>query len=88
MKRPKRASARAPSSAPRSAPPAVRETPLQWLRRRKDQSGRPLLTQTQFQAGEKLAQDYGHAQLQPRGSRLRAEAGADLGFGLRVQREI
>ncbi len=67
MKRTKRASARTvPRSAPRSTPPAARETPLQWLRRRKDKSGRPLLTETQFQAGEKLAQDYGHAQLQPR----------------------
>jgi hypothetical protein len=36
------------------------------LRRRKDKSGRPLLTQTQFQAGETLAQDYVSAQLQPR----------------------
>ena len=71
MKRSKRASARAASSlslrsAPRSAPLAARETPLQWLRRRKDKNGRPLLTETQFQAGEKLAQDYRHAGLQPR----------------------
>ena len=67
MKRTKRASARAvPRPAPRSTPPVARETPLQWLRRRKDKSGRPLLTQMQFQAGEKLAEDYGHAQLQPR----------------------
>ena len=70
MKRSKRASARTasslPPSAPRSAPLAARETPLQWLRRRKDKSGRPLLTETQFQAGEKLAQDYRHAGLQPR----------------------
>jgi hypothetical protein len=43
-----------------------RETPLQWLRRRKDKDGRPLLTEAQYQAGERLAQDYWHAQLQPR----------------------
>ncbi len=70
MKRSKRASARAQSAArrstPRAASPTARETPLQWLRRRKDKSGRPLLTDAQFQAGEKLAQDYWHAQLQPR----------------------
>src|SRR5262249_34628047 len=57
-----RASARAAAAVPRAA----RETPLQWLRRRKDKSGRPMLTEHQFQAGEKLGQDYWHAQLQPR----------------------
>jgi hypothetical protein len=62
MSKSKRAAARAASPAS----PAVRETPLQWLRRRKDKSGRPLLTEPQVQAGEKLAQDYWHAQLQPR----------------------
>jgi uncharacterized protein DUF6456 len=66
MKRSKRASARAASPLPRSTPLSARETPLQWLRRRKDKSGRPLLTDTQLQAGEKLAQDYSHAGLQPR----------------------
>jgi uncharacterized protein DUF6456 len=70
MRRSKRASARAASSARRSTPhsasPAARESPLRWLRRRKDKSGRPLLTEAQFQAGEKLAADYCHAQLMPR----------------------
>jgi Domain of unknown function (DUF6456) len=70
MKSSKRAAARGASparhSASRVASPAARETPLQWLRRRKDKSGRQLLTDAQFQAGEKLAQDYWHAQLQPR----------------------
>ncbi|HEY7551264.1 MAG TPA: DUF6456 domain-containing protein [Hyphomicrobiaceae bacterium] len=62
MKRSKRAGARAAPPAPQAA----RETPLQWLRRRRDKSGRPLLTQAQVDAGERLAQDYWHAQLQPR----------------------
>jgi uncharacterized protein DUF6456 len=74
MTRSKRARARAacavpsssPRAAPRIAPPSTRETPLRWLRRRKDKSGRPLLTEAQLQAGEKLAQDYWHAELQPR----------------------
>jgi hypothetical protein len=69
MKKSKRAAARSPScarSTPRNASPAARETPLQWLRRRKDKNGRPLLTDAQFQAGERLARDYWHAQLQPR----------------------
>jgi hypothetical protein len=62
MKKSKRAAARTASPAPRVA----RETPLQWLSRRKDKSGRPLLTQAQVDAGERLAKDYWHAQLQPR----------------------
>ena len=70
MAKPKRAQARgaasARASAPRAATPTARETPLQWLRRRKDKSGRPLLTQPQLEAGEKLAEDYWHAQLMPR----------------------
>jgi Domain of unknown function (DUF6456) len=70
MAKSKRALARAASPARRSAPHAAsrppRETPLQWLRRRKDKSGRPLLTEAQFRAGERLAEDYWHAQLMPR----------------------
>ena len=62
MRKSKRAVARDPSHAPRTA----RESPLQWLRRRKDKAGRPLLTEAQFQAGERLARDFCHAQLQPR----------------------
>jgi hypothetical protein len=62
MKRSKRAVARAQSRAPQTA----RESPLQWLRRRRDKAGRPLLTEAQFQAGERLARDFCHAQLQPR----------------------
>ena len=62
MRKPKRAAARDPSRAPRTA----RESPLQWLRRRKDKAGRPLLTDSQFQAGERLTRDFGQAQLQPR----------------------
>jgi hypothetical protein len=44
----------------------ARETPLQWLRRRKDKDGRPLLSEAQFEAGERLARDFWHAELQPR----------------------
>jgi hypothetical protein len=62
MTRSKRAPARSPSAAPQRA----RETPLQWLARRKDRAGRPLLAGPQVEAGEKLAQDYWHGQLQPR----------------------
>jgi hypothetical protein len=62
MSRAKRQAARAASLAARAA----RETALQWLRRRKDKDGRPLLTDAQFQAGERLAEDYWRGQLQPR----------------------
>lgn len=41
-------------------------TALSWLRKRRDKSGRPLITETQFDAGEKLAADYWQAQLLPR----------------------
>jgi Domain of unknown function (DUF6456) len=42
------------------------EGALAWLRRRRDKDGRPLITEVQFNAGEKLASDYWHAQLSPR----------------------
>jgi Domain of unknown function (DUF6456) len=53
---------------PRGAPAAARgyETALGWLRRRRDKGGGALLTQPQFEAGERLAADFGHAQLMPR----------------------
>src|SRR5581483_1197392 len=69
------AQARSPSrQAP--APPTVhralpgtrasREGSLAWLRQRRDKDGQPLVTQPQFDAGERLAADYWHAQLMPR----------------------
>ena len=39
------------------------EGALAWLRRRKDRDGRALITEVQFNAGEKLAADFWHAQL-------------------------
>ena len=39
---------------------------LEWLRRRKDKLGRPLITGAQFSAGEMLGSDFWHAQLLPR----------------------
>ena len=41
-------------------------TALSWLRKRRDKSGRSLITEPQFNAGEKLAADYWQAQLLPR----------------------
>ncbi len=42
------------------------ESPLAWLRRRKDAHGRPMIDASQFAAGERLRADYERAQLMPR----------------------
>lgn len=63
----------APRIVARSAQPGLRllrpqrvEGPLAWLRRRKDSRGMPLITQVQFEAGERLAVDYAQARMLPR----------------------
>jgi len=42
------------------------ENALAWLRSRRDRSGRPLITEVQFNAGQQLAADFWHGQLSPR----------------------
>lgn len=42
------------------------DSPLRWLRCRKDRNGRPLIDNAQYEAGERLRADYGFAQLGPR----------------------
>ena len=42
------------------------ETPLGWLRRRKGADGKPLISETQFEAGEKLRADFTLGQMNPR----------------------
>lgn len=42
------------------------ESPLGWLKSRKDRNGRPLISDTQYEAGERLRADYWLAQLSPR----------------------
>ena len=44
----------------------AQESPLVWLRRRKDKDGQHLITEPQFNAGERLAADFWHAQMSPR----------------------
>ena len=56
------------SSLPPLAVPSFNptESPLAWLRRRKDKSGQPLITALQFDAGERLRADLHFAQMGPR----------------------
>jgi len=42
------------------------ESPLGWLKSRKDRNGQPLISDRQFEAGERLRADYWFARLSPR----------------------
>jgi hypothetical protein len=42
------------------------ESPIGWLRRRKDRNGEPMISQAQFDAGERLRADFWFAQMTPR----------------------
>jgi Domain of unknown function (DUF6456) len=58
-------------NAKRSASPAAAtinqsESPLAWLRRRKDRDGQAMISQAQFDAGERLRSDFWFAQMTPR----------------------
>jgi hypothetical protein len=54
------------SAAPCSATVNDCESPLAWLRRRKDRDGEALISQAQFDAGERLRADFWFAQMTPR----------------------
>jgi hypothetical protein len=41
------------------------ESPLGWLRSRKDRNGRPLIDEAQYEAGERLRADYWFAHMSP-----------------------
>lgn len=51
------------------------ESPLAWLRRRKDASGRPMIDAAEFAAGERLRADYERAHLMPRVTANWSQAG-------------
>lgn len=42
------------------------ESPLAWLARRRDKTGKPILDEAQFKAGERLRADFTRGQLMPR----------------------
>ncbi|MFA7306508.1 MAG: DUF6456 domain-containing protein [Hyphomicrobium sp.] len=44
----------------------LKESPLAWLARRKDKDGRPMLSDEEFDAGERLRADFWFAQMTPR----------------------
>ncbi len=54
------------ASRPLAIESLAHEGPLVWLRRRRDKDGQPLITEPQFNAGERLAADFWHAQMSPR----------------------
>jgi hypothetical protein len=77
--------------------PAVNpaESPLAWLSRRRDKDGNPLLSDAQFQAGERLRGDFWFAQLTPRvtaswnpAASSRRERRAAPGAGVELQDHV
>ena len=64
-RRSRRAAARSEAAAPRE-PERDLSSPLAWLARRKDKDGRPMLSDAEFDAGEKLRADFWFAQMTPR----------------------
>ncbi|MFN3499804.1 MAG: DUF6456 domain-containing protein, partial [Pannonibacter indicus] len=60
------------------------ESPLAWLARRKDGKGKAMLTAAQFEAGERLREDYTFAAMMPNlsgGWRTEAGGGRNTGRG-------
>jgi hypothetical protein len=55
-------------AAPERTAPAFngKESPLAWLRQRRDKNGRPLISAVELEAGERLRADFELAQLGPR----------------------
>lgn len=58
----------AQSRESKTSAPAVNESesPLAWLRRRRDKEGKPLISRQEFDAGERLRADFWFAQMTPK----------------------
>lgn len=61
-----RARPSAPKAKPQASARARTESPLVWLHRRRDKDGRPLISEAEFKAGERLAEDFWFAHMTPR----------------------
>lgn len=57
-----------PRPSPRPDMPLINdaESPLSWLARRRDRDGKPLISQEEFNAGERLRADFWFAQMTPK----------------------
>lgn len=69
------------------------ESPIAWLRRRKDRNGEAMISQAQFDAGERLRADFWFAQMMPRtttnwSSATPMQRGRRFGASLRSGAEI
>jgi hypothetical protein len=81
-----------PSAVPAENPA---ESPLGWLRRRRDKDGNSLLSDPQFEAGERLRADFWFAQMTPRvtaswspAASSRRERNAAPGAGVELQDHV
>ncbi|MCL4766469.1 MAG: hypothetical protein KJZ80_09575 [Hyphomicrobiaceae bacterium] len=91
------AGAGSPRAAPPTQTPAINdnESPLAWLRRRRDKDGRPLISEEEFEAGERLRADFWFAGMTPKvtsswnaTSSSRRERRAAPGAGIEMQDRI
>lgn len=85
------------ASAQKAATPTTNdaESPLSWLYRRRDKDGKPLISQAEFDAGERLRADFWFAQMTPKvtsswnsTSSSRRERRAAPGAGIELQDRI
>lgn len=78
-----------PAGEPSSASVNPAESPLGWLRKRRDKSGQPLISAVQYDAGERLRGDLWFAQMSPRvtanwsGVGGTSKSGGGLGIDIR-----
>jgi Domain of unknown function (DUF6456) len=64
------------------------ESPLQWLSRRRDRQGRPLISEAQFDAGERLRADFTYGSMMPSVTSRWTPVAAGTSPGTRADREL